>query len=235
MTAISTDKTPPPPRLIDLDDAGIAAERERYAGLTEAVRELIDATVRTTVGTEELDDVAAIVRAQTARLRDAQVDGPLGVTWTSQGKRLSWGNAVVGHRNPIAPPVNFTAEADGTVWAEFTLGAAYEGPNHLIHGGVSAMILDQALGVAAEVSGAPGMTGTLTVRYRRGTPLGALRVEAKATHHEGVKTFVSGTISDADGICVEAEGVFILPAATRALYEEHAALIGYDPTSYPER
>lgn len=234
MTA-TADRTPPPPRFVVLDDAGIEAERQRYAALTDAVRDLIDATVRTTADAAELDDVAAAIRAQTERLRTAQVDGPLGVTWTAEGKRLSWSNAVVGHRNPIAPPVRFTAESDGTVWADFTLGAAYEGPHHLTHGGVSALILDQALGAAAEVAGAPGMTGTLTLRYVRGTPLGRLRVQAKATRTEGVKTFVSGTIGDADGVCVQAEGIFILPAAVRARYEEHAALIGYDPRSYPER
>jgi hypothetical protein len=41
-----------------------------------------------------------------------------------------------------------------------------------VHGGVSAMILDQMLGEAAGAGGKPGMTGTLTLRYRQATPLG---------------------------------------------------------------
>ena len=62
--------------------------------------------------------------------------------------------------------------ANGDVWSDFHLGAAYEGPPGLVHGGVSAMILDQILGEAAGAGGKPGMTGTLTLTYRQGTPLG---------------------------------------------------------------
>ena len=38
------------------------------------------------------------------------------------------GNAVVGERNPIAPPVVTHRDESGGVWADFVLGAAYEGP-----------------------------------------------------------------------------------------------------------
>ncbi|MGN0063231.1 MAG: PaaI family thioesterase [Nocardioides sp.] len=233
-TTTSTPTTPPPPQLVEMDAAQIEAEKDLYVPLTEAVRALVDASVRTTVDAATITEVTAVLREQADRLTASQIDGPLGVRWTTQGKRLAWGNAVVGRRNPIAPPVELTAEPDGTVWGEFTLGAAYEGPNHLTHGGVSALILDQVLGAAAEVSGSPGMTGTLTLRYERGTPLGRLRAEGRVVRTEGVKTYAEGTISDEHGVCVRAEGVFILPAAVRALYEEHAAIIGYDPTSYPE-
>lgn len=223
------------PTLLDLDQDQIDEQKALFVPLTEAVRELVDACVRTTVDEQTVRDVTEVLREQAARLRKEQTDGPLGVVWTTAGKRLSWGNAVVGRRNPLAPPVEFTAEPDGTVWADVVLGAAYEGPNHLVHGGVSAMILDQALGAAAEVSGAPGMTGTLTLRYRRPTPMSTtLRVSAKAVRIEGAKTFVEGSIGYEDGTCIEAEGIFILPAAVRARYLEHSAEIGYDPTSYPE-
>ena len=101
------------------------------------------------------------------------------------------------------------------VWAEFELGPQYEGPPTLVHGGVSALILDQILGEAAAAAGKPGMTGTLTIRYRRATPLGALRGEAKVDRVEGIKTYAVGQISDAEGVTVEAEGVFILPKWAR--------------------
>jgi hypothetical protein len=64
------------------------------------------------------------------------------------------------------------------------------------------------------------MTGTLTVRYRRGTPLGDLRGEAHIERVEGVKTFVVGHLADAEGVTVEAEGVFILPRWARQPPEE---------------
>ena len=73
--------------------------------------------------------------------------------------------------------------------------------------------LTQALGklIAAQ----PKFTGTITLRYLRGTPLGPLRAEAFIERAEGVKTFARGYLSDADGTTVEAEGVFIRPAWAR--------------------
>lgn len=217
-----------------MTDEQILEQRALYVPLADAVRRLVDGSVSTTVSPEVIREVTAALNEQADRLDEERITGPLGVRWTTGGKRLAWGNAVVGRRNPIAPPLEFTADPDGRVWADFRLGAAYEGPHQLTHGGVSALILDQAMGAAAEVSGAPGMTGTLTLRYLRPTPLGELHVEARAVRIEGVKTFVEAWIGDSDGPTIKAEGVFILPAAVRALYDEHAAALGYDPTSYPE-
>ena len=55
------------------------------------------------------------------------------------------------------------------------------------------------------------MTGTLNMRYVRVTPLGDLTSEAWIDRAQGRKTWVVGTISDAEGVCVKAEGLFILP------------------------
>ena len=57
------------------------------------------------------------------------------------------------------------------------------------------MILDQILGEAAGAGGKPGMTGTLTLSYRQGTPLGDLRAEGWIDRSEGIKTYAKGTIS----------------------------------------
>lgn len=97
------------------------------------------------------------------------------------------------------------------MWADFELGAPYEGPPGHVHGGVSALILDHLLGESASPDGKPRFTGSITVRYLRATPLGAVHAEAVRTRDDGVKTFCAGHIADADGITVEAEGVFIVP------------------------
>jgi acyl-coenzyme A thioesterase PaaI-like protein len=80
---------------------------------------------------------------------------------------------------------------------------------------VLALVFDQLLGSTAEFQGVPGMTGTLTVRYRRGTPLGVIRGEARVDRVEGVKTFVTGTISVDGQLTAESEGIFILPRWAR--------------------
>lgn len=56
---------------------------------------------------------------------------------------------------------------DGRCWAEFALGATYEGPPGFVHGGVCALILDQVMGEAAAAAGYPGMTAGLTLRFHR--------------------------------------------------------------------
>ena len=199
----------------DLSDADLAREREVAGGLAEATRGLVDAVIRSTVSDEELLAVKAEVEALTERLRVSQIPGSFGITHTTNGTVRSHGNAVIGLRNAVAPPVTVHQEDGGRAWADMHLGAAYEGPPGLVHGGVSALILDQVAGEAAAAGGTPGMTGTLTLRYRRGTPLGDLRVECWVSGNEGVKTFVNGAISDAEGTTVEAEGVFILPRWAR--------------------
>ena len=126
---------------------------------------------------------------------------------------------MVGLRNAVAPPLDITRDPDGRATADFHLGAAYEGPPGLVHGGVAALVLDQILGEAASAGGKPGMTGTLTLRYVRGTPLGDLHCEGHIDRVEGSKTFAKATLGDADGVTVEAEGVFILPKWAREAFE----------------
>ncbi len=201
-----------------MDDATpeqIAREEAAFGPLAQSVRELIGAVIRSEVDDEVARDARAEIDAVTERLRKRQMDGPYGIRFNKEGHGRPWGNAVVGVRNPIAPPLDMHRDPDGRAWADFHLGPQYEGPPSLVHGGVAALILDQVLGEAAGAGGKPGMTGTLTLRYRRGTPLGDLHCEARIVRVEGVKTFAEGTIADAEGVTVEGEGVFILPKWAR--------------------
>jgi acyl-coenzyme A thioesterase PaaI-like protein len=193
-------------------------EVERLRGVfgpfTDSVRDLIDATIRTEVDADVVATAKAEIDAITARLRSAQLDGPFGVR-LSEGGQMPWGNPVIGLRNPIAPPLVMRRSADGGIHADFHLGAAYEGPPGHVHGGVSALILDHVLGEAASSAQNPRLTGTISMRYLRTTPLGDLHTEARIVRTEGVKTFAVGHIADADGVTVEAEGVFITPKWAR--------------------
>lgn len=200
----------------DLTDEEIAAEAAEYGALAASVRKLIDATIRTELRGATIDEARRAIDAVTASLSEQLMPGSYGVRFNQTGTVRTWGNAASGLRNPIAPPLDLTVEDDGRVWAEVDMGAAYEGPPTLLHGGISALLMDQALGRAAEAAKVPGLTGTLNVVYRRATRLGRIRVEAQLDRVEGVKTFVTGTISDDEGVCLEATGVFILPKWARA-------------------
>jgi acyl-coenzyme A thioesterase PaaI-like protein len=197
-----------------LSAAEAARVTARYAPLADAVRELVDATIRTEADDDVVASARTAIEAVTQSLR--QRTRPVGVSYRVDGRPLPLGNAAVGVCNPIAPPIVVHHQGGGRCWSEFVLGSAYEGPPTLVHGGVSALVLDHMLGEAAtEGLSKPRFTGTITVKYLRGTPLGPLRCEAWIDRREGFKVFARGVISDAAGITVEAEGVFIEPAWAR--------------------
>lgn len=206
---------------IEMSDAQLAHEKELYGGLAGAVRRLAQASVRTTVDEEMIRKATAAVDILAEQLEESQIDGSFGVSITTSGVGRTYGNAVVGLRNPIAVPLQIKHSDEGRAWADFHLNALYEGPPGLVHGGVSALILDQVFGEAAAAGGSPGMTGTLTLRYNQGTPLGDCSAEAWIDRREGVKTFVKGAMRNADGEdTVTAEGVFILPRWARKQQDE---------------
>ena len=198
----------------DIDPAELVRRTAVARELADDVRALVAATVVTDIDDDAVVEVRRHLAAARSILETKRIDGAFGVRFNSDGTKRAWGNAVVGERNPIAPPVDL--EHDGErAWSEFELGPQYEGPAGLVHGGVIALILDQVLGSAAEHAGVPGMTGTLTVRYVRGTPLGAVRVDARLDRVEGIKSFVTGELSTDTGVCAQAEGIFILPRWAR--------------------
>ena len=188
-----------------------------YGPLTDDVRELIRLALRTDADPDSVDAARTAIRAANDVLRSRQRDESQLVRHAVAGRPVVWGNAVIGLRNAIAPPLTIHHDDDGTrCWSEFTLNSAYEGPPGLVHGGVCALVLDHVLGEAASAGlTKPLFTGTLTVRFVRGTPLGRLRADAAVERTEGVKSFVSGHLSDGDGITVEAEGIFIKPSWAR--------------------
>ena len=195
----------------DWSEADVARLRGIYEPLADSVRALVDATIRTEADAETVAEVKRDIDAAVSRLRERQIDGAFGVRVSADGRGISWGNAVIGIRNALAPPVVTHHDESGCVWTEFVLGAAYEGPPGHVHGGVSALILDHLLGEAASPDQKPRFTGSITMRYLRATPLGPLRAQALRTRTDGVKTYCTGTIADAEGVTVEAEGVFITP------------------------
>jgi acyl-coenzyme A thioesterase PaaI-like protein len=201
--------------LEDISAEDVERLRALYEPLAQSVRELIDATVRTQADAAAVAAAKSEIDSATARLRQKQLNGSFGVRYLTSGERMAWGNAVIGIRNPIAPPLEIHHDATGKSFCDFHLGAAYEGPPGHVHGGVAALILDHLLGEAASDGINPRLTGTISFRYVRATRLGHLHAEAITTRIDGVKTFASGHLADEEGVTVEAEGVFILPRWAR--------------------
>jgi acyl-coenzyme A thioesterase PaaI-like protein len=208
--------------VVEMTADELEAERVLLGGLAQGVRDLAEASLRTTVSGIVVTEVQQEVARLTALLSAEQIPGSFGVSVTSGGGVRGHGNAVVGLRNPVAPPLTIEKSPEGRAWSSFHLNALYEGPPGMVHGGVAALVLDQLLGEAAAAGGSPGMTGTLTLRYEQNTPLGDCSGEAWIDHVEGVKTIVKGKLRRADGeTTVSAEGVFILPRWAREALAEN--------------
>lgn len=217
-------------RTVDMTDEEFAAEQAVYGGLTDALRRLNEVSLRTTVDAERVVAATREVEAITSRLEAEMIPANFGVVVTTSGHVRGYGNSVVGLRNPIAPPLRIVQDrVKGGASSEFFLNALYEGPPGKVHGGVLALVLDQIFGEAAAAGGTPGMTGTLTLRYRKPTALGACSAKAWVDSSAGIKTIVKGELRDAEGeVTVEAEGLFILPRWAR----EQLAESGETPPQY---
>ena len=117
---------------------------------------------------------------------------------------------MIGVANPIAPPSRIERLGEDQVVLHVRFGSAYEGPPGSVHGGMIAAAFDEVLGMAQSLGGQPGMTGTLTVRYRRPTPLHRdLRIVGTFVRVEGRKIFTTGACYDGDTLTAEADGLFI--------------------------
>ena len=123
----------------DITPEELERQQALYGPFTDAVRDLVDATIRTLVDDDEIRRAQAEIEEITARLRKDQLDGRVRRPLRRRPDRgRPWGNTVVGLRNPVAPPlvIEHDPSGDGRVWSDFHLGAAYEGPPDLVHGGV---------------------------------------------------------------------------------------------------
>jgi len=150
-----------------------AARREAVGALGAALRELVDAAVRTEVPIADLEKATAAAHEVTALLSAdlrevheiASVDDP------ETGER--WYSPVYGPGSPVAPPMVVEDFPDeGRCVGRVTVGKKHEGPPGLVHGGVLAILLDHVLARSARAAGHGGLTATLTVTYRRPVHLG---------------------------------------------------------------
>lgn len=194
-------------------------EGENRDRLADAVRRLIDHAVNSDVPDDEVEEIIDTLDEIDAQLKEH----PRRATHKSKLpdfddlQAIFRNDPIIGLHNPLAPPVIVEKDGDvirGTV----TLGSAYEGPPGYVHGAVLAGVFDMLLGLANVASGSPGMTGTLTVKYRKPTPLNTpLRFEAFTDRVDGRKVIAKGTLHAAEELTAEAEGVFVSLQIDRAV------------------
>jgi acyl-coenzyme A thioesterase PaaI-like protein len=122
---------------------------------------------------------------------------------------------LLGTRNAVAPPIVLERGED-RVYGDVVYDLRFEGLPGLVQGGFIAAAFDVMLGQGVAMSGAAGVTGSLSVKYVRPTPLYVpLRYEAWFDRVDGRKVFASARLAlrDTDETCAEAEGIFVAPRA----------------------
>ena len=190
-----------------------SAQRAQARRLADATREVIERLVATKAPAGVLEAAAAQLEAVAASLEGY----PRGHTFEGFAESSNSGDPhaffdhspLIGMANPLAPPLRLEV-AGGRVVGAARFGSAYEGPPGCVHGGYIAAAFDEVLGMAQSLGGRPGMTGTLTIRYRRPTPLHAdLTFDAGLDGTEGRKIFTSGRLLHDGEVTAEAEAVFI--------------------------
>ena len=208
----------------------VTPQRAAARRVGEALRRLVNNVVATRAPLEALEGVAEMVEALT-RTVEKYPQGRLYDGFSESGPsgdpHAFFDNSpIIGRANPLAPPITMRIEEDeaGTVViGEVCYGAPYEGPPGCVHGGFVAAAFDEVLGMTQSVTGKPGMTGTLTIRYRKPTPLFAdLRFEGRVERVEGRKIFTVGRSYANGELTCEAEAVFITVdfAKIAALYDK---------------
>lgn len=115
-----------------------------------------------------------------------------------------------GRDNPIGLRLRFTEEREG-IRAEFTPGPQYQGYEGVVHGGVVAAALDDAMANLAHLRGQEALTAKLEVRFRQEAPVGQrLIVAARITGERGRLFNAEATLALPDGTrLADARGTFI--------------------------
>ncbi len=190
----------PPQELRDLA-AAVRVLMERMVVIDEPHAELRDARVA-------VHDIATRLEAIGRRGATPRFTAEVG---PDDARPFYGGNARAWDFNPINPPLAIERDG-GSLTARVTLGLAYEGPPGCVHGGIVAHLFDQVLGYATVMQGIGAVTGSLTVRYRRPTPLETeLRFDVAPPTVTGRKAVTRATLTADGEVTAEGQGLFVVP------------------------
>lgn len=117
-----------------------------------------------------------------------------------------------GPKSAIGLHMSFTELADRSVESRLVLSPAYQGWQGVAHGGIVALVLDEAMAYAAAAHGYLGVTGEMKMRFRHPVPIGAsLLVRGKVLWQRRNVFGIEASIASEDGTTQFAggEGSFV--------------------------
>jgi acyl-coenzyme A thioesterase PaaI-like protein len=200
--------------------AGRDAEQrvgEARRALTASTRALLEAVLAADhVNDADLATATTMIDALTAGLREGS---PPPESLPRPAERRRYGDylprsLLTGLVHPVSPAAAWTFE-DGVLDVRVVFSSLYEGPPGYVHGGFVSLAFDELFGMVNVLNGLGGLTGRLTVRYRKPTPLGQeLRMTAWIEDHAERRIRTRGTIHTSTGrgdtVTAEAEGLFVM-------------------------
>lgn len=198
-------------------------EQPEWQRLSDAIRRQIAASLELDAAPRVLAELAEQAEGLAARLEHHAPGKRLALVDSAWEKNERAAMAylpfspIMGRLNPASIGIEIRRVGDKVV-SEIELAEAAEGATGLVHGGVIAAIYDEILASANLMIKAGGPTGTLTVRYRKPTPLYTrLRFEAWVDRMEDRKVHVHGHCLVGDQLVSEAEAIFVRFSVDRQL------------------
>ena len=184
--------------------------------LAEAIRRQASACVEMDAPPEAIAKLAEQAEALADALESEAKGKRYGLVeamWGRGGDEMDYlpFSPVMGRLNPASNGLRVRREGERAV-GRVVLDETAEGAVGLSHGGVISGIWDEVLAAANAVKQTGGPTGSLTIKYRKPTPLyEPLVYEAWVERIDERKVLVRGEcrIEGQDAVLTEAEGIFI--------------------------
>jgi len=117
---------------------------------------------------------------------------------------------VCGKSNPRSIGIAWQLMAGNQIFASFAFGDFQQGPPGFVHGGASAAVMDEAMGLAVFYSGCRVVTANLSIDYRKPIPLGQpMTIQAVMSGKTERRILALGEILFPDGsVAVSAKGIY---------------------------
>ncbi len=183
----------------------------------EALKQVADRMVRCDATLAEIEAIAADLEAAAAKTTGFGRRSQSGIYERLFNRTASHQDVLdivdyeifTGLSTPISPPMTLWIDGD-VVRGKANLGLPFQGPPGRVHGGIVAAMLDVLMAKTQDITGTLGVTGTLNIRFIRGTPLKTdIDMEARVLRTEGRKLFCEGRFYVNGEQTVHADGIWI--------------------------
>ncbi len=200
-----------PPPASGPEDAATKARFELKARLADTLRAILDRLPLSGADEALLSELEAPLLGVAERLTRAGLMPRASAANVIGRGHYAWVGPVAGRANAIAPPFSlWVDEAEKAAFGRGSFRKMHEGAPGVVHGGLLSAVIDELLGRATMLSGGPGMTARLSVRYLQPTPIQQpLELKGWIERTSGRRLFMKCEVRCGEVMTARAEGLFI--------------------------